>query len=138
VQSIRIYKDVSAPHSQSDHAPSVPTRFWIRTQQIQIRTRTGPDLSVLPLIFGTFCVHYRIKDQDFSYLLVFLTKKVNIKLVLIVFLHILLFKFEAKYKLGLKLNQDMGPGSDSVGCGTSQSSVLIDPGQECQFRVPFL
>jgi 3-deoxy-D-arabino-heptulosonate 7-phosphate (DAHP) synthase len=64
-------------------------------------------LSILAIIFGTFCVHDYINDQDFTYLLVTLRKKVNRKLFLVVFCYIIIFRFEAKYKPGLKLNLDM-------------------------------
>ncbi len=40
--------------------------------------------------------------------MVVLGTNVNIKLFLVVFPHIVLFRFEAKYKPGLKLNLDMG------------------------------
>jgi hypothetical protein len=36
-------------------------------------------------------------------------KKVNIKLFLVVFPHIVLFRFEVKYKPELKVNLDMDP-----------------------------
>jgi hypothetical protein len=44
--------------------------------------------------------------------LVALRRKVNIKLFLVVFPHIVLFKFEVKYKPGLKENLDMDPNPD--------------------------
>jgi hypothetical protein len=44
--------------------------------------------------------------------LVALRRKVNIKLFLVVFPHIVLFKFEVKYKPGLKENLDMDPDPD--------------------------
>jgi hypothetical protein len=49
------------------------------------------------LIFDTFRVHDQIKDQDSSYLLVTLRKKVNKKLFFVVFSHIVLFRFKADY-----------------------------------------
>jgi len=65
------------------------------------------------IILGTFCIHDQMKDHDFSYLLVISVKNVNIKLFSVVLPHIVLFRFEAKYKLGLKLNLDIDPDSFS-------------------------
>ncbi len=76
------------------------------------QTRMGPDQSFFPLLFGIFYIHDQVKDQDFNYLLVALKRKVNIKLFLVVFPHIVLFKFEVKYKPGLKENLDMDPDPD--------------------------
>ncbi len=59
------------------------------------------------LVFGTFFVYDQINDQYFSYLLGTLRKEVSIKLFLIVFHHIVLFRFKAKYRGGgrsLKFN----------------------------------
>jgi len=76
-------------------------------------------------MFGTFCVHDQIKDQDFSYLLVTLRKKVNINLFLVVFPRIFLFRFEAKYKpyLNLDLDMDANPQFSS---GRDQFLVHFD------------
>ncbi len=52
-------------------------------------------------------MHDRIKDQNFRYLSVTLRKKVNMKLFLVISPHIVLFRFEAKCKPGLKLNLNM-------------------------------
>jgi hypothetical protein len=89
--------------------------FWIRN-------RSGPDLNFVSVIFDSFCVHDEIKDRDFSYLLVTLRKKVNIKLCLAVFSHIVLFRFEAKHKPDPKSNLDM----DLVptGSGRTRSSLV--------------
>jgi hypothetical protein len=68
--------------------------------------------SFFSLIFDTFSVQNQIKGQDFSYLWVTLGKEINIKLFLVVSLHIVLFRFEAKYKSNLKLNLYMDSGSN--------------------------
>jgi hypothetical protein len=65
--------------------------------------------------------------------LVALGKNVNIKLFLVVSPHMVLFRFEAKYKPDLKLNLDMGPdlikrktlGPDP---GLGMSAVPYSPG----------
>jgi hypothetical protein len=81
-----------------------------------LRPGPGPDPdsdpSFFPLLFGIFYIHDQVKDRDFNYLLVALRRKVNIKLFLVVFPHIVLFKFEVKYKPGLKENLDMDPDPD--------------------------
>ncbi len=43
-----------------------------------------------------FWAQNQIKDEDFNYLLITLGEKVNIKLFLVVFHHIVLFRFEVK------------------------------------------
>jgi hypothetical protein len=60
---------------------------WTRTQ-----------LGHFSLIFDTFSVQNQIKDQGFSYLLVTLGEKIIIKLFLVVSPHIVLCRFETKYK----------------------------------------
>jgi len=54
--------------------------------------------------FSTFEL---IGNEDFSNLLVTPRKKITIQLFLVVFLHIILFGFEDKYKPGLNLNLDL-------------------------------
>ncbi len=60
-------------------------------------------------MFGNFCVHAQIKNQDFSYLLFTIGKKLNTKLSRVGFPHIVLFRFKAEYKPSLELNLDMDP-----------------------------
>ncbi len=72
------------------------------SRELRVHVLLDPESNCFSLILGTFCVHDQIKDQDFSYLLVTLRKKVNIKLFLVVFSHIVLFRFEAKYKPDLQ------------------------------------
>jgi hypothetical protein len=68
-------------------------------------------------------------DRDFSFFIGYFQKKVNIKLFLVVFSHIVLFRFEAKYKPDLKLNLDMDPEpkkKEKVEPGSGSRSSLDD------------
>ncbi len=62
-----------------------------------------------------------------NYLLVALRRKVNIKLFLVVFPHIVLFKFEVKYKPGLKENLDIDPDPTRDPAGPGSGPGLERP-----------
>jgi hypothetical protein len=64
-------------------------------------------IRAFPINIWHFLLHGWLKDQDFSYLLAVLWKKVNIKLFPVIVHHIVLFRLEAKYKPDLKLNLDI-------------------------------
>jgi hypothetical protein len=59
--------------------------------------------------------------------LVALRRKINIKLFLVVFPHIVLFKFEVKYKLGLKENLDMDPDPGPIKMKNLDPDPTRDP-----------
>ena len=91
--------------------PDPPKRKFLDPDPARTRSGPGPGLNprIFSLIFSTFCVYDQTKNRDFSDLLVTERKKVNIKLFLVVFHHIVLFKFEVKYRPGPKLNLYMDP-----------------------------
>jgi len=100
-----------------------------RELRVHVFLDLDPDRSrpeFFSLIFGIFCVHDQIEDQDFSYLLVALRKKVNIKLFFVVFCYIVLLRFEAKYKPGLKLNLDIDPDPTGFESGRTRNSLLSE------------
>jgi len=94
--------------------------FWIRIhsrQKIKFWARTRPvlDPSLFSLIFDSFSVQNQRKDQYFSYSLIILRKKINMKLFLVVSPYIVLFRFEAKSKPSLTSNLYMDPDPNLEG-----------------------
>ncbi len=73
---------------------------WDQVFYCQTRSLGSCEFIFSPLISGTFWLLDQIKDQDFSNLLVTFRRTVNMKLFFVVFPHIVLFRFEAKYKPG--------------------------------------
>ena len=71
--------------------------IWVKTCRTTFLNSNSDESKpeVFSLIYDTFCAHDQMKDRAFSYLMVNLSKKINLMLFPVV------FRFEANYKSAL-------------------------------------